>query len=930
MGLAAVGAWLYFTITTVLALYDVTLLVARDTELLERVSEARNGLEVAVDSLDRYTREGQGYDLARHHEGRTGLKTALETIRRGVVTPEGPALIQRAQAAEAVYSQAADRAIHERGAREPGVVFEIRDTAAQPAAAKVREALGDLELSFSRIQAFAGQQLRSERDRATMALVVLAALIVVGLFWLLADVNRRILSPCAAAAHALKDLVSGRPPPVLFEGSPDEIGQLGYHFNIAARAYGERGRALEARDIEASVNDLLAVAATVNDLAGFGSKVLEKILEVTGASSAVLYLRRSGGEFAPGASLGGAPNPNDAAGRAEAARAAAEGKPIFVSVDAKTPPIDLFDGRVLPRESIHLPLMYFGQAVGVLALGAAQSFTPRARNVLSAIAPSLAVALANASANERLAEQSRRLTEQNELLEQQRSRIAQTARELQHASALKDRFLAAVSHELRTPMTVILGFTGTLLRGAQGELNPQQKESLERVQRNARLLLGLINDVLDISKIEAGKAEVRRETVSLPALLKQVESDYGETARRKGLTLSAAASPELPSIISDSAKLLQILSNLVGNALKFTVRGSIEVRTERRGKDTWAVVVTDSGIGIPLDEQDAIFEEFRQGESPGHQGQGGTGLGLAIVRKLALLLGGRVSVKSAPGEGSAFTVELPVELPGAPAESLPFPAPAQGLSEGRTVLLVDDDEGVRKLLRYELEPYGLKLLEADSGRVAVEIARARRPDAILLDVLMPDLDGWATLRILKDSEETREIPVVLHSVVDNRPFGFSLGAFDYLIKPLDRDRLIEALSRAGALGPRGHVLIVDDDPDVRRLLEEDLGRSGYKTRSASGGAQALDEIARDRPSAVLLDLIMPEPDGFEVLYRIRENPDLRDLPVIVLTAKDLGPADYRRLNGSALRILQKGADMTRLVRDVLRTTSVPSRERAAG
>ena len=502
------------------------------------------------------------------------------------------------------------------------------------------------------------------------------------------------------------------------------------------------------------------------------------------------------------------------------------------------------------------------------------------------------------------------------MLEEQRSRIANTARELQRASVLKDRFLAAVSHELRTPMTVILGFTGTLLRGTQGELNPRQKESLERVQRNARLLLGLINDVLDISKIESGKAEVHREVLSVKALLQQVQKDYDEAARRKGLSLQVATSGEIDTVIGDSAKLTQILANLVGNALKFTEAGSIEVRAEPRGASRWALVVTDSGIGIPQEEQDAIFEEFRQGESADHHGHGGTGLGLAIVRKLAVLLGGSVSVQSAPGQGSTFTVILPREVTEElPAQSLPPPA----LSFDKRVLVVDDDESSRKLLRYELEPYGARVLEAEDGKTALAIARTDSPDAIVLDILMPRMDGWATLRALKEDARTQSIPVFIHSVVDNRAFGFSLGACDYLVKPLPPGRLLEALTRAGVLGTRAPVLVVDDDPDIRRLLDHELAAAGLRSISVPGGAEALAEMERERPAAVLLDLTMPEPDGFEVLYRMRENPEWASVPVIVLTAKDLSPRDLERLDGSVQRIVKKGGDMTRLVRDLLTT-----------
>jgi signal transduction histidine kinase/DNA-binding response OmpR family regulator len=921
VGLAIIAAWLYYTVNEVLTLYDVTRDIQRTTDLRERVGDAKSALAEAEDALDRYTQSGQGYDLSRHHAGRTAIRIALGAIRRRILTESSRGSLEQAEAAEDIYSKAADRAISHWAPGSPSAAREERDNVVEPAAATLRDVLLELENRFGRSEAIAEGRVQSARDAATAALVILAGLIIAGFLWLLSDVDRRILSPAVSATRALSDLASDREPPRLSDVSGDEIGELGRQFNRAASVYADRARALGERDIQTSVNAVLAAAATVNDLKGFGSKVLETVLEVSGASSGVLYLPEAGGTFAPVEAVGWSPPPEEAVGRDEARRAASEKKPTFVSVGSQTPTINVFDGRILPRESGHIPLIYFDHVVGVLALGAAQPFTANARNVLSAIAPSLAVALANASANERVAEQTRRLAEQNELLEEQRSRIARTNLELQRASALKDRFLASVSHELRTPMTVILGFTGALLKGGQGNLNAQQRESLERVQRNAKLLLGLINDVLDISKIEAGKVEIDRQTIFLAALARQIEADYREAARAKALEFRTEVAPGLDSVTSDPARVQQIVSNLVGNALKFTEGGSIMVRFEPREHERWAIVVSDTGIGIPEGEQAAIFDEFRQGEGVEHRGRGGTGLGLAIVKKLAGVLGGIVSVESAPGEGSRFTVVLPRELPAEPpgaapvAEPTAWPVPAR---PQRSVLIVDDDEGVRRLLAYELQPLGVRVLEARDGPTALEIASAEAPDAILLDVLMPGLDGWATLRSLKERPETRNIPVVILSVVDNRAFGLSLGAFDYLVKPVDVPRLLDTLSRAGVLASRGHLLIVDDDPDVRELLTQGLVSAGYRVQSAEGGAEALDAMAKDPPSAVLLDLTMRPPDGFEVLCRMREDPALKQVPVVIVTAKDLSARDYELLNGSAQRVIRKAADPSRLVAEVLR------------
>jgi signal transduction histidine kinase/CheY-like chemotaxis protein len=921
VGLAIIAAWLYYTVNQVLTLYDLTRDIQRTTDLRERVGDAKNALAESEDSLDRYIQGGEGYDLSRHNASRTRLRAALGAIRRRILTESSRGSLEQAEASEEIYSKAADRAIARWAPGSPSAARQVRDDVAMPAAASLSDVLLELDNRFGRSEAIAEGRLQGARDSATAALVILAALILAGFLWLLIDVDRHILAPAVSAARALGDLASDREPPKLFEASGDEIGELGRQFNRAAAVYGERARALAERDIQASVNAVLAVAATVNDLEGFGSKVLETVVSVSGAASALLYLPEPGGAYRPTEAVGWTPG-EDGVGAEEARRAASEKRTISVSVAPGTPTINVFDGRILPRESVHIPLVYFDHVVGVLALGSARPFTANARNVISAIAPSLAVALANAAANERVAEQTRRLSEQNELLEDQRSRIARTNRELQRASALKDRFLASVSHELRTPMTVILGFTGALLKGGQGNLNAQQRESLERVQRNAKLLLGLINDVLDISKIEAGKVEIHRQRIFLPTLARQIEADYGGAARSKGLTLRCEIAPGIDSVTSDPERVMQIITNLVGNALKFTERGSISVRFEPREADSWAILVSDTGIGIPEEEQATVFEEFQQGEAAEHRGRGGTGLGLAIVKKLAAVLGGTVEIESAAGEGSRFTVVLPRELPWDDETSAPAGEPSEWpvapVQPGRSVLVVDDDEGVRRLFAYELASLGVRILEAGDGRTAVEIATAERPDAILLDVLLPGVDGWETLRMLKGRPETRNIPVVIVSVVDNRAFGLSLGAFDYLVKPVEVSALVDSLSRAGVLATRGHLLVVDDDADVRNLLAQGLVSAGYRVQSVEGGAEALAAMSQDRPSAVLLDLMMRPPDGFEVLCRMREDADLRDVPVIIVTAKDLTEKDHEILRGAAHRVIRKAADPSSLLAEVLR------------
>ncbi|HYK42208.1 MAG TPA: HAMP domain-containing protein, partial [Thermoanaerobaculia bacterium] len=346
VGLAIVSAWLYYTINAVFGLYSTTLAIQRNTELRQQVQDAQNGLSNAEDGLGRYMAGGQGYDLARHHAGRTALRAALGAIHASVRTESTRGQLERTEAEEALYARAADEAIAQWKPEEPAPARERLDDTVRPAVDKLREHLGELGLGFARSQAFAEERLKDNRDTASAALGIMAVLLLVGILWLVSDVGRRIITPAAAAAHAIEELTAGRVPPRLAEHASDEIGGLGRSVNRASELFAERGRALEDLDIQASVNAILTVAATVNDLSGFGSATMERILEVTGASSGILYLPEPSGGFVPAVTLGG--DEGDAeVGRREAARAAQARKPLFVSVGAGTPTINVLDGRIL-------------------------------------------------------------------------------------------------------------------------------------------------------------------------------------------------------------------------------------------------------------------------------------------------------------------------------------------------------------------------------------------------------------------------------------------------------------------------------------------------------------------------------------------------------------------------------------------------------
>ena len=485
----------------------------------------------------------------------------------------------------------------------------------------------------------------------------------------------------------------------------------------------------------------------------------------------------------------------------------------------------------------------------------------------------------------------------------------------EQASTAKSEFLANMSHELRTPMNAIIGFTRLIMRRCKDVLPERQYGNLEKILASANHLLGLINDVLDLSKIEAGRMDLRPVEFALEPLVDQCLRTVEPMVRSGQVHLVKEIEPGLPGLFSDQDKLRQILFNLLSNAAKFTEAGTITL-TARRSGDAVAVAVADTGIGIPADQLELVFEEFRQVDSSSTRQYGGTGLGLSISRRLAQLLGGDITLESTPGGGSTFTLTIPLRcaapLPCAPAEA---PAAAAALSEpgarearpggGRVVLAIDDDPDVILLLKENLADAGYRVVGASNGADGLRLARELKPSAITLDIVMPETDGWQVLHGLKADPATRDIPVLLLSVVDQKDLGYRLGAADYLLKPFERDDLLAALHRVAPSCRR--LLVVDDDPHVADLVRQSLEDEPYQIDAAGDGVAALEAIAQRRPDVILLDLLMPRMDGFEVIASLQQDAERRDIPVIVLTAKILTRQERRALKEHALAVIQKGA-----------------------
>jgi len=501
--------------------------------------------------------------------------------------------------------------------------------------------------------------------------------------------------------------------------------------------------------------------------------------------------------------------------------------------------------------------------------------------------------------------------------------LLRARRDAEQANSAKSQFLASMSHELRTPLNAIIGYSEMV----QEEMGDRGGDALlpdvEKIERAGRHLLALINDVLDLSKIEAGKMELLPETFTVATMIDDVATTVRPLVARNGNTLNVELPADAGEMHSDLTRVRQVLLNLLSNACKFTEKGTITLRVARHDADAITFEVRDDGIGMTPDQLSRLFEAFTQAEASTSKRFGGTGLGLTISRHFCRMMGGEITVTSTFGAGAVFTVRLPVSLK--PALATVASVDVDAGADAPCVLVIDDDANARTLLRRSLAKAGYHVEEAADGRSGIERARARHPDVITLDVMMPGMDGWAVLAELKADPALAGIPVVMATILDEKQLGFSLGATDYLTKPIDRTALLATVNRVAGAAPRApgmppgmpsgtaagtragmRVLVVEDDTGTRTTLNRTLTKAGWTVSEAENGQVGLDLLRAHRPALVLLDLMMPEMNGFEFLEALRANEEWRSLPVVVITAKTLTESDRRRLNGGVEAIVQKG------------------------
>jgi signal transduction histidine kinase/CheY-like chemotaxis protein len=512
----------------------------------------------------------------------------------------------------------------------------------------------------------------------------------------------------------------------------------------------------------------------------------------------------------------------------------------------------------------------------------------------------------------------------------------------EQANRTKSVFLANMSHELRTPLTAIIGYSEILEDDAR-ELGLEDfLPDLQKIQAAGKHLLGLINSILDLSKVEAGKMELYLESFDLAKMVSEVASTVNPLVEKRHNTLDIHCAEDIGEIVADQIKTRQILFNLLSNASKFTEGGRVTMEVKRlavQQLEGFLIRIQDTGIGMTEEQLARLFKPFAQADASTARNFGGTGLGLALCKRFCQIMGGRIDVDSDYGKGTTFTVWLPAEVVAAKAHSVqrllesgewrdltagkgssrnrPARRETAEPAGGRLILMVDDDPTVHDLLGEMLRKEGFRVASAMSGEEGLRLARELRPDVITLDVYMPEMDGWSVLAALKGEPALATIPVIMISVADARQKGYALGA-EYLTKPIDRNQLAILLAKYSCGEERPLGLVVDDDADLRAVLRRMLEDEGWVVQEAENGVAALRSVAKAKPHLILLDLVMPQLDGFGFLEQMRKNETWHRIPTVVLTAMDLGPEERQKLNGGVEKVIQKGAfDIDELQREIL-------------
>ena len=577
---------------------------------------------------------------------------------------------------------------------------------------------------------------------------------------------------------------------------------------------------------------------------------------------------------------------------------------------------------VTPQAVAATPILYQGKVMGVLVVATTEPLKPRKQAFLERLAGQMGVGLNNIK-------QFHDLKALSDQLKQRGREIARKNAQLEDANRLKSEFLANMSHELRTPLNAIIGFSEVLKDGLLGDMPEEQVDYIQDIFDSANHLLSLINDILDLSKIEAGKMELDVSELDLHEVFSNSLSIVKERAHANRIHLELDVPEELDAMQADGRKVKQILYNLLSNAVKFTPSGGKVTLRARRDGDWLEIAVADTGIGIAADKISRLFRHFEQLDGSLSRKHEGTGLGLVMVKRLAELHGGQVGVESEPNKGSTFTVRLPMHAaqtkvaepavlaPAAPAPVAAAPAAPQARTGSPRILVVEPNADSAQMIRQQLDSEGYQVEWARGSSEAQQKIAQARPNLIVLDILFSESDEWSLFKRLRDEQdELADIPVVLVSL-DEQGKGFNLGELRLLEKPLHREALLSMLQRLlpDERRTQAHILVVDDDPNAVEFVSTQLRGEGYQVRSANNGTSAIELATQELPDLLILDLMMPEVNGFEVVSALRANPATENLPIVILTAKILDDDDRLLLAGHVSQVVEKRTFDTRSFMD---------------
>lgn len=762
-------------------------------------------------------------------------------------------------------------------------------------------------------------EIDSPVDELLRTLLLLFPLCALPAVLLGAFVARSLSRPLGDVQAAAKAIRRGELAARSRVETDDELGDL-------ARAFNEAADRLESFiAVQSGTREILEAMTRPATLSSFCGDLLSVILRVTASDLGVFFVLSADGALVPQASLGvsaGALAPFDAGLREGVLGAALESREVshLREIPPETPfTFRTVAGTAVPSEMLTIPVVSGEQVVAVIALASLRSYPAEALAIVEKSLPAFAIGFANllhgeetrrladrlAAMNTELEAQSVELKKQADVLGDQNLELEVQSARIIEANRLKSEFLSNMSHELRTPLNSVLALSTVLVTQAGGRLSAEELGYLGIIERNGRNLLALINDILDLAKIESGRVELAYDEFSLRETLTTLAESLEPLCREKGISLEVDVEESLPPLAGDERRTRGILRNLVGNGVKFTLKGGVTVTARRRAEEV-DVVVTDTGVGIPEKDLPFIFEEFRQVDGGTARPFEGTGLGLAIAARSARLLGGRISVRSREGVGSTFTLVLPLRaVPESRPAETPEPVEVEPApSSGRLILVVDDDSRDASLIAAHLSREGYRTLVTRSGADALRLAELHRPFAITLDIVMPGMDGWEVLQALKRNPATAPIPVIVVSVSEDRETGRALGAVGVISKPVDPEALLAQVRRIAPQG-RATILVTDDDDLERGEMERTLTSGGFDVVLAAGGHECLALVKQRLPDVITLDLVMPDLSGFDVLDALNREPATRAIPVIVVTARDLSVSDREKLRGRVEAVLEK-------------------------